>query len=541
MPLPPHPAGSPRHRRRRHRWAAAVAVAVALGLTWSASPPTVPRATARVVDALPLAQRIATEPGVTLDVRVYAPARAVRPRGTRPPLLVMPGTWMAGRLPYLLEARHYADAGYLVVAYSPRGWGSSTGTIDTGGPGDVRDLSAVIDWAVRGRVADPERIGVLGYSYGAGLGLLGAAADPRIDAVAAIGGWADLGEALLGRTTEERAKVAILAGSAHLLGRPSPELAAYSRAALTGTITARMRAWAEVRSPRHHLKALNARRPAVFLVHNWGDMLVAPPAQMARFFTSLKGPKHLELRPGDHVEPLLHCGLNLRLEPCRRAQRWLDTYVRDQQDGAREPLPLLVRPRLGHGDERYTGWRAMTGRTPELRPLVPRTATVRAGVLTGADAGLPGLSPTLDKHGLPQPVVMPLVPAAGGAVWDLLPGRPRTLPVRGTPSLTLTVTPGAPRGTLFAYLYEVEPLGIGRLISHVPYTFRDRVPGVPFTVELEMGATAYDVPAGNRISLVVDTTDPVYRQHNPPGARMSLSSPRVTLPLRAVPAAGGGR
>ncbi|MEU7281600.1 alpha/beta fold hydrolase [Streptomyces sp. NPDC045431] len=545
MPLPlplslqPPPAGSPSHRRRRRRGAAAVAVAAALGLAWSATPSAAPRATAQAVVPLPPVQRIATEPGVTLDAMVYAPAPTVRARGARPPLLVMPGTWIAGRLPYLLEARHYADAGYLVVAYSPRGWGSSTGTIDTAGPRDVRDLSAVIDWAVRSQAVDPERIGVLGYSYGAGIGLLGAAADPRIDAVAAIGGWADLEEALLGRTTEERAKIAVLAASARLLGRPSPELTAYAREALTGSATAAMRTWAKTRSPRHHLKALNAHRPAVFLVHNWGDMFVAPPAQMVRFFTALQGPKHLELRPGDHVEPLVYCGLNLRIAPCRRTQQWLDTYVRDRKATAREPRPLLVRPRLGHGDEGYTGWQAMTGRRPALRPLVPRTATVRTGVLTGAEAGLPGLSPTLDKHGLPQPVVMPLLPGAGAAVWDLLPGRPTPLAVRGTPSLTLSVTPSAARGTLFAYLYEVEPLGVGRLISHVPFTFRDRVPGVPFTVELEMGATAYDVPAGNRISLVVDTTDPLYRQHNPPGARMSLAPSHLTLPLRSgAPALG---
>ncbi|MBH1937335.1 alpha/beta fold hydrolase [Streptomyces sp. AV19] len=471
---------------------------------------------------------IPVAPGVALDAEVFPPAPGA---GRHPPLLVMPGVWVGGRHLYAREARRYARAGYLVVAYSPRGFGSSTGEVGTAGPEDVADVSAVIDWAVRRWSADPGRVGLLGHSYGAGIALLGAAADPRVSAVVAVNGWAELEEAFFTNGTAHTAAVRFQYSLARLFGRPGRGLTRFATGVLAGRDDPRLRAWAAARSPQRRVRELNARGTAVFLVNNWNDTLLAAPNQMARFFESLTGPKHLELRPGEHGEATIHC-LTDAVPPaaCGRAGRWLDRYVR-----GRGPLPgppLLVRPRPGPpADERHASWRAMTaGEFAAPFPSAPRT--VRTGLDSGADAGLPVLSPVADKRGLPPVAVLPLLPPGTAARWETSPARHA---VRGAPRLRIRVTPSAPEGTFFAYLYDVGPPGVGRLISHVPVTFRNRAAGRPFTAETEMTATAYDIPPGHRLGLVADTVDPLYAQRNPAGARIAFDGPRLTVPFGGAP------
>ncbi|GHH85772.1 hypothetical protein GCM10018793_55100 [Streptomyces sulfonofaciens] len=62
----------------------------------------------------------------------------------------------------------------------------------------------------------------------------------------------------------------------------------------------------------------------------------------------------------------------------------------------------------------------------------------------------------------------------------------------------------------------------------VPYTVREQTPGMPSGVDLELFSTAYDVPAGHRLALVVDTADPLCVEHDPSGAQLTFSSPRPT-------------
>jgi hypothetical protein len=99
------------------------------------------------------------------------------------------------------------------------------------------------------------------------------------------------------------------------------------------------------------------------------------------------------------------------------------------------------------------------------------------------------------------------------------------------------VTPTARGGTLVARLCGVGPLGLGRLVGRAPYSFHGRIPGTPFGLGPELFATEYDVPAGRRPALVVDTVGPLRLEHNPSGARLTFSSPAddpsyVSIPLR---------
>ncbi|CAM5266037.1 hypothetical protein GCM10010253_43940 [Streptomyces badius] len=61
----------------------------------------------------------------------------------------------------------------------------------------------------------------------------------------------------------------------------------------------------------------------------------------------------------------------------------------------------------------------------------------------------------------------------------------------------------------------------------------DAGPAVPRRPELF--STAYDVPAGHRLALAIDTVDPLYIEHSPTGAQLTFSSPGTGPSHLSVP------
>ncbi|TYP84832.1 alpha/beta fold hydrolase [Blastococcus xanthinilyticus] len=107
------------------------------------------------------------------------------------------------------DARDLADRGYVVLTFSARGFGESTGSIGLNDPRyEIADLSTLLDLlAERDEVqldadGDP-RVGVAGASYGGALALLGAAYDERVDAIAPEITWSSLTTALFPDHTGE--------------------------------------------------------------------------------------------------------------------------------------------------------------------------------------------------------------------------------------------------------------------------------------------------------------------------------------------------
>ena len=111
-----------------------------------------------------------------------------RPKGERPPLIVMAHGYSADRASMSGMARSLARAGYAVLSLDLRGHGSNTHRFE----GDLRDdFDTAVDWAETSPYVDGERIAVLGHSMGAGAALDFASIDPRPKAVVPVsGGWA---------------------------------------------------------------------------------------------------------------------------------------------------------------------------------------------------------------------------------------------------------------------------------------------------------------------------------------------------------------
>jgi len=472
--------------------------------------------------------------GTVLKANVVTPAGA---DGSRTyPLIVLPTSWGFPQVEYLAQARKLADSGYVVLSYNVRGFWQSGGEIEVAGPPDTADASKVIDWALANTPADAHHIGMAGVSYGAGISLLAAAHDKRIKAVAALSGWADLiGSIYSGRTQHVQAG-AVLDGVGALTGRESPELRQIFDRFYAADLSheQEMIDWGRKRSAATYVDRLNRNGAAVLLANAWGDT-VFPANQYADFYQKLTVPKRLELRPGDHATAELTGLFGLPNDVWTDTGRWFDHYLRGADNGIDREQPVRLKSRSAGGYEGYPDWKSV-GATRRKIALAGST-TIHANVDSGADGGIVFLSSILDQVAkLPPVAAVPLLPRRWAAVWQS--ERYGTAQrVRGTAALHTTLTPTAESGTLVAYLYDVGPLGFGKLVTNAPLTWHGRTPGEPFDVDLDLFSTAYDVPAGHRLALVVDTVDPLYIEHNPSGAQLTFSSPAddpsyLSVPLR---------
>lgn len=472
--------------------------------------------------------------GTVLKANVVTPAGADGSHSY--PLVVLPTSWALPQAEYLAQAQKLADSGYVVLTYNVRGFWQSGGQIEVAGPPDVADASKVIDWALANTPADPRHIGMAGVSYGAGISLLAAAHDKRIKAVAALSGWADLISSIYSGRTQHLQAGALLDGAGTLTGRESPELRQIFDNFYASDLTheQEMIDWGRKRSAATYIDQLNKNGAALMLANAWGDTIF-PGNQYADFYEKLTVPKRLEMRPGDHGTAELTGLFGLPNDVWTDTGRWLDHYLKGVDNGIDREQPVQLKSRSAGGYEGYPDWKSV-GATRRKIELAGST-TIHANIDSGADGGIVFLSSILDQIAqLPPVASIPLLPRRWAAVWQS--ERYGTAQqVRGTASLHTTLTPTKESGTLIAYLYDVGPLGFGKLVSNAPYTWYGRTPGEPFDVDLDLFSTAYDVPAGHRLALVVDTVDPLYIEHNPSGAQLTFSSPPddpsyVSVPVR---------
>jgi ABC-2 type transport system ATP-binding protein len=143
---------------------------------------------------------------VELDTTLYVPSSA---EGEPAPAVVLAHGFGGSKQSVADDALDLAERGYVVLTYSARGFGASTGRIGLNDPRyEIADLSTLLDLlAERDDVqldgdGDP-RVGVAGGSYGGALALLGAAYDDRIDAIAPQITWNSLTAALFPSQTGE--------------------------------------------------------------------------------------------------------------------------------------------------------------------------------------------------------------------------------------------------------------------------------------------------------------------------------------------------
>jgi ABC-2 type transport system ATP-binding protein len=137
---------------------------------------------------------------VELDTTLYVPASATADHPA-PAVLVAHG-FGGSKQSVAGDARDLAARGFVVLTWSARGFGHSTGQIGLDDPRyEVADVSTLIDRlatrddVLRDGPGDP-RVGVTGASYGGAVALLAAGHDRRVDAIAPEITWNSLTSAL---------------------------------------------------------------------------------------------------------------------------------------------------------------------------------------------------------------------------------------------------------------------------------------------------------------------------------------------------------
>ncbi|NUT27637.1 MAG: CocE/NonD family hydrolase, partial [Streptomyces sp.] len=427
-----------------------------------------------VLGAVPVAQAasndvrfvdISGDGGTTLKANVITPAGADGTR--RYPLLVLPTSWGLPQVEYFAQAQKLADSGYVVVSYNVRGFWQSGGEIEVAGPPDIADASKVIDWALANTPADAQHIGMAGVSYGAGISLLTAAHDKRVKAVASLSGWADLIDSIYSGRTQHVQAAALLDGAGLVTGRQSAELRQTFDDFYASNLSKEqdMINWGKKRSVATYVDQLNKNGAAVMMANAWGDT-VFPPNQYADFYEKLTVPKRLEFRPGDHATAELTGLFGLPNDVWTDTERWFDHYLKGEANGIDQEPPVRLKSRSSGGYEGYPDWKSV-GATNRKIALAGST-TIHTNVNSGADGGIVFLSSILDQVAqLPPVASIPLLPRYWAGVWQS-EKYATAQHVRGTAELHTTLTPTKESGTLVAYLYDVGPLGLGKLVSNAP-------------------------------------------------------------------------
>lgn len=148
----------------------------------------------------------------------FYPARGLVAGAKAPTVMFGPGYSSGGAGEDDALVARYLDHGYNVLTWDPRGFGASTGNVETDSPSfEGRDAQLLVDAIARqpeaqlDRPGDP-RLGMIGASYGGGIQNVLASMDSRVDAIAPQIAWHSLLTSLYKNETPKGGWGAVLYG-----------------------------------------------------------------------------------------------------------------------------------------------------------------------------------------------------------------------------------------------------------------------------------------------------------------------------------------
>ncbi|GAA5170408.1 alpha/beta fold hydrolase [Amycolatopsis dongchuanensis] len=203
------------HTRRSRLLTLGVVVVLlaAAGLVWAGAgddaPPVASQDAVLDVPAAPGSAEL-----VHLDTTLYLPDR------TPAPAVLLPHGFGGDKTSVAGQAQELARRGFVVLTWSARGFGHSTGQIGLNDPNlEVADAARLVDYLakrpdVRQDGPGDPRVSVLGASYGGALALLLAGTDKRVDAIAPVITYNDLAQGLVPNAASATAPAATPAAGA---------------------------------------------------------------------------------------------------------------------------------------------------------------------------------------------------------------------------------------------------------------------------------------------------------------------------------------
>ena len=534
---------SRRNRRATPRWvpAATAAVLVAAGaliaVVVTSSTPVETRS--QFIAGTPEAGTAAP-----LDVTIYFPAT------TPAPAILLAHGFGGSKTDLDFEARSMSEHGYVVLAYTARGFGRSGGLIHLNAPPyEVADASKLISHLatlpqVRKDASGDPRVGVAGSSYGGGLALMLSAYDKRVDAVAADIAWNELSEALFPNAAGGQPGVfkklwagqlfASAAGQkGGACGRFAPDLcAAYQHAASTGEPDPSILSLLKASSPAGVLDRITA--PTLISQGEQDSLFPLGQADAnARGIAANGTPVKVIWRSGGHD------GETQTEDLVQYLEGWFGPLLLDR--GRPDTSFDITVP--------GSGISASSGRT------VSRSMQVDGGYSSGETrrVRINGRAQTIFAPAGGNPAAVTSVPGLGGLLGTAatltgsrslttIPSQvatfssqplPSSLLVAGSSAVQLTVTAhAATDATLFASVHHVAADGTDTLPAGLvaPIRLTGLTPGVARTVPVRLPGIVRNLPAEDRLVLEVSTTDLAYQLPSSPRSyTIALSDQTVAV------------
>jgi ABC-2 type transport system ATP-binding protein len=413
------------------------------------------------------------------------------------------------------------DAGFNVLTWDPRGFGASTGTVETDSADhEGKDVQELLDWVaaqdgVQLDGAGDPRVGMVGGSYGGGIQLVTAAIDCRVDAIVPIVAWHSLQTSLFKADTVKSGWSNLLfAATAGRSIDPHIE-SAHASAEATGTLSEDDQAWFIARGPGDLVSDI---RVPTLIVQGTVDTL----------FTLDEGVTNFGLieASGVPVSMLWFCGghgacLTDQGDPARvgkAAINWLTRYVKGDESidtGAR--FDFIDQTGAAHQTD---GWPVAAGQ--------PITASGQGTLNLTADGGS-GPQAIPASGGLLASIVGPITPARATNAVDVAIDVTDPALILGAPELTLsysgTVADGERPTRVFAQLVDdATGFVLGNQITPIEVTLDGQTHSV--TVPLEM--VAFAATAGQHLTLQLVATTVAYA---PPRRGGSVTFDQIDLSL----------
>lgn len=511
----------------------------------------------------PTTQRVGAGPlsasdasAVSLDTDLYLPAT------TPAPAIVLAHGFGGSKESVTEDARYMAERGFVVLTYSARGFGESTGDISLNSPDfEIADAQALIDYVatlpevVLDGPGDP-RIGFAGGSYGGALSLMTAGYDERVDAVAADITWNNLQTSLFAQSALNNDGPGVykqlwsaLFFSAGLSGQPGSPVtacgrfapdwcAAYNEAATTGTISPRSAQLMRQSSPI----SITDRITAPTLLGGGQSDSLFPLAQV--------NANAQQMPATTPVKMLWHAaghdgGVNETDRLRDITAQWMVAHLADGPDVSTDFEVSLVEgsalnDRISGTVEVLTAptYPGIFGDTQESFALLGPTQQVLApaGGVPAAITSLPGAG------GLASSFLSVPLPSqsAGFATAPLT----ESLAIIGASRVSIAVSSPSPIEdvTLFASLRVITPDGRQSLPNGLIAPVRlQQVGSDPIEVDIQLPAIVTEVAPGNRLAVVITTTDQGYRMGTGPAViTVALADPTLTVAQVTTTATGGG-
>jgi len=283
-----------------------------------------------------------------------------------------------------------------------------------------------------------------------------------------------------------------------LVGREPPLLDEMWHDLLTHHNVSYVEYWASLRSPKRYIDQLNKRDVPIFMSNNMEDRLFKPQSSLA-FWESLQTKnKFMLLNQGIHATAELGGLLDVPNNfVWTKARLWLDYWLKGEPTGILTEPPVQFQLRNDHSVRvLFSQWPdrtvertkyALGGRgTASFGTLTElkkgnESATLLASAMTPSDtisfahtsgltAGVPVVGELLQSWiDVPILTELHLIRREHAVVYTTPPLGQNTR-LCGSPNMTLHIQPTAENFQIVTYLYKMNGLGVGTLISHSPLT-----------------------------------------------------------------------